>query len=126
MMRHYKYYKVDAEGKGLIIEKTRTVVEREGVPLAILFGSFVELDAFRDVDVAVYLKSLELNHLFRLVCRLEEELGLPVDVVPLNTIPPKFRQHILLKGKVILEKHLGLYEALIMQTLDEMALLGER
>ncbi|MEM4674901.1 MAG: hypothetical protein QXM12_01285, partial [Nitrososphaerota archaeon] len=36
---------------------------------------------------------------------------------------PKLRHHILTKGEVLLEKQPGLYEALLMQTLDELATL---
>lgn len=35
-------------------EAVREVLEEGGVELAIIFGSFVELESFRDVDVAVY------------------------------------------------------------------------
>lgn len=48
MVEHYKYYRLNLEGRELIIERIRDILEEEGVPLAILFGSFVELDAFRD------------------------------------------------------------------------------
>ena len=123
MVEHYKYYRLNLERRELIIERIRAILEEEDVPLAILFGSFIDLDAFRDVDVAVYLRDSDPDHLLRLASRLEGELGFPVDVVPLNAVPSKFRHHILTKGRVILEGQPGLHEALIMQALDDIALL---
>ena len=123
MIEHYKYYRLSLEERELIIERIRAILKEEGVPLAILFGSFIELDAFRDVDVAVYLRRVDPDHLLRLANRVEGELGLPVDVIPLNTVSSKFRHHILTKGCVILEEQPGLHEALIIQALDEITLL---
>jgi len=123
MIEHYKYYRLSLEERELIIERIRAILKEEGVPLAILFGSFIELDAFRDVDVAVYLRRVDPDHLLRLANRVEGELGLPVDVIPLNTVSSKFRHHILTKGRVILEEQPGLHEALIIQALDEITLL---
>jgi len=112
----FRYYVVSREEREAIVAKVREVLEDEGVLLAILFGSFVELDSFRDIDLAVYTRNYEdLSFIFRLANRLEEELGYPVDVVPLNIIPPRFRHYILTKGVVIVEEKPGLYEALLAQ-----------
>ena len=117
----FRYYRVAREGREAIIAKIRKVLEDEGVSLAVLFGSFVELDSFRDIDLAVYIRGDEdLSFIFRLANRLEEELGYPVDVVPLNTIPPRFRHYILTKGVVIVEREPGLYESLLIQAIDEI------
>ena len=117
----FRYYVVSREEREAIVAKVREVLEDEGVLLAILFGSFVELDSFRDIDLAVYTRDYEdLSFIFRLANRLEEELGYPVDVVPLNIIPPRFRHYILTKGVVIVEEKPGLYEALLAQTMDEI------
>ncbi len=117
----FRYYMVSREEKEAIIAKIRKVLDDEGVLLAVLFGSFVELNSFRDIDIAVYIRDGEdLSLIFRLANKLEEELGYPVDVVPLNTIPPRFRHYILTKGVVIVEKKPGLYESLLIQTMDEI------
>jgi len=117
----FRYYVVSREEREAIVAKVREVLEDEGVLLAILFGSFVELDSFRDIDLAVYTRDYEdLSFIFRLANRLEEELGYPVDVVPLNIIPPRFRHYILTKGVVIVEEKPGLYEALLTQAMDEI------
>lgn len=120
----FRYYVVGEEERRAIVAKIRRVLEDEGVPLAILFGSFIELSSFRDIDVAVYARDEDdLGFIFKLANRLEEELGYPVDVVPLNAIPPKFRRYVLSKGVIVVEREPGLYESLLAQTIDEVEVL---
>lgn len=117
----YKYYRLSLGERKAIKE----LLKERGIVLAIVFGSFVDMDSFRDIDVAVYAGRLgmDLNLMLKLAADLEERLRVPVDVVPLESVPAKFRHYILTKGKVILEEVAGLYEALFMQTLDELMLL---
>ena len=119
----YKYHRIGAKGKAKLIEKLRRALEEEDVALAILFGSFVELSSYRDIDVAVYMGEADLKAIARLSAKLEEKLCAPVDVVPIDNMPTKLKHHVLTKGLVILERVKGLYEALYMQTIDELALL---
>jgi len=108
-----KYCRMDLEEKG-VIEKFREVLLAEGVRLAVLFGSFVEVKSFRDIDVAVY-----LDRVLEIEVRLEERLGIPIDIAPLQSLPPKFRLRVLTKGLPIIEE-LGLYGAMLIQALDEL------
>ncbi|MEM0225862.1 MAG: nucleotidyltransferase domain-containing protein [Thermofilaceae archaeon] len=120
----YRYYRLSPEERRTLKEAIRSTLEGRGVELAIIFGSFIELESFRDVDVAVYARGgLDLNDVIKLAAELEERTRTPVDVVPLEKAPPRFRHHILTKGEVLLEKQPGLYEALLMLTLDELATL---
>ena len=121
----YRYYRLDLREKEAVKETVREVLEEGGVELAIIFGSFVEMEYFRDVDVAVYAGSreLDLDAVIKLSVELEERLRIPVDVIPLNVVSPSFRHYILTRGEVVLEKRPGLYEALLMRTLDELAVL---
>ena len=50
-------------------------------------------------------------------------MNLPIDVVPLQVLPPKFRLKVLSKGLVTVEE-LGLYEAILIQTMDELTILN--
>ncbi len=113
----------DEEKTKLISEIKETMFSNAQVLLAILFGSFIELDHFRDIDIAVYIPNATLKHIIRLSVELEKKLKIPVDVVPLNELPTKFKYNILLNGKVIVEKRKGLYEALLSQTLDELMIM---
>ncbi|MEM2617368.1 MAG: nucleotidyltransferase domain-containing protein [Thermofilaceae archaeon] len=121
----YRYYRLDPKEKEAVKKAVREVLEEGDVGLAIIFGSFVELESFRDVDVAVYVGSrrLDLDAVIKLSVELEGRLRIPVDVIPLNVVSPNFRHYILTRGEVVLEKRSGLYEALLMRTLDELAVL---
>jgi len=121
----YEYYRLSDQEKEAVIGRIVEVLRNENIPLALVFGSFVELNSFRDIDLAIYLRDADLDYLFRLADRLEDVVGYPVDVIPLSEVPPKFRYYILTKGLVIWEGHAGLYEALLMQTLDELWVLGQ-
>jgi len=122
MSSAYRYFEGNKEE---VLRKLRFVLNsEEEVLLAIVFGSFVELNSYRDVDVAIYAKSKDLEYVAKLSAKLELELGVPVDVVPLDEISSKFRYNVLVNGIIVVEKISGIYEALLNQTLDELIDLG--
>jgi len=124
-MDEFKYCRMSPEEKRAIIEKLKEVLRAEGVRLAILFGSFVEADSFRDIDVAVYLEDpQDLDRILELGAKLEGELGVPVDVAPLQALPPRFRLRVLIRGLPLVEEP-GLYEAMLLQAVDELAMMSE-
>ncbi len=121
MFFKYKYFRED---KVRVLSKLQELLEREEkVLLAVIFGSFVDLESYRDIDIAVYSKDESLDFLAKLGAKLELELKIPVDVVPLRELEPRFRRRVLIKGIVVVEKQPGLYEALLSLTLDELKLL---
>ena len=121
MHLEYRYYRGDKEE---IIKKLKEILDKEEkVLLAIAFGSFTRLDSYRDIDIAIYSLDESLEYLSRLGAKIEFELKIPVDVVPLSEIDSKFKWKILTKGLLIIEKKPGLYEALLSQTIDELELL---
>ena len=123
-MYKLRYYRLSQEEKKRVVEKLREALADEGVRLAILFGSFLEPDSFRDVDIAVYLEDPEdLDRILKLGSKLEEKTGLPVDIAPLQALPPKHRLKILAKGLVLAEEP-GLHEAMLSQTTDELTLMN--
>ena len=119
----YRYYRLSPTEREGLLEKIRNILERKDVELAVVFGSFVELESFRDIDIAVHGKNLELEDVLQMSAELEDVLKTPVDVVPLSTLNPKFRHHVLVKGKMIIDRRPGLYEALLIQALDEIAIM---
>lgn len=120
----FKYYCLTPREKEALLERVKGFLGgQEDVLLAVVFGSFNELDYFRDLDVAVYLPKPSLSRVLQLADELERETGVPVDVVPLTELPPRFRLYVLTRGRVILEKRPGLYEALVSQAADELALM---
>ncbi len=121
MHQEFKYYTMSDEVKNKIVSTIREVLNKENnILLAILFGSFIELKTFRDIDLAIYTLNKSLNYITELSLMLEEMIKIPIDVVPIDEVSARFRRYILTKGKVILEKYPGMYEALLIMTLDEL------
>ncbi len=114
----YRYFRGGREER---VRALREALEAdEKVLLAVAFGSFVELESYRDIDVAVYATDTSLAYIARLGAELEARAGVPVDVVPLAELEPRFRWRVLARGLVLVEKVPGLYEALLSLTQDEM------
>jgi len=121
----FRYYKLSKEEKERLIKRLNSILrEHEEILLAVLYGSFIELDQFRDIDIAVYIPRYDLNALFSISNILEESLQYPVDITPLQEIPPEQRLRLLTHGLIIIERIPGLYEALIKQSLDEITLMN--
>jgi len=120
----FKYYRLSHEERSRVVEKLREALRAEGVKLAVLFGSFIEMNSFRDIDVAVYLEDPgDLDRILELGAKLEEKIGIPIDVAPLQALPPRFRLKVLTKGLILVEEP-GLYEAMLIQTMDELIVIS--
>jgi predicted nucleotidyltransferase len=119
----FKYYKLDEKERLEVVHKIKAVLEEYDVDFAAIFGSFVYGDAFRDVDVAVYSRNLDFDKLLELGARLELELNIPVDLVPLEGLPPSFKLRIPGEGVVVVEK-LGFYEYPYKRSYDELLQLS--
>lgn len=50
----YTCYTMSGKEKASIVEKIRGILAEANVVSAIIFGSFIELDSFRDIDVDRY------------------------------------------------------------------------
>ncbi len=120
MESKYRYYRRD---KKAMVDRLKRLLLGKDVLLAIAFGSFVDLGEFRDIDIAVYTLEKSLSHYAKLSAKFELELGIPVDIVPLDELPTTFRRKVLAKGTIIFETAPGLYEALLNQTYDELILM---
>jgi predicted nucleotidyltransferase len=112
------YYEISLES---VVDKLKSTLEKlPNLVIAVLFGSALRRRYVRDVDVAVYLSSEEsLREIIDLSSRLEEELKLPVDVVPLREATPKLRVKILLDGIRLVVRDSNLYWLLASQALSE-------
>jgi len=118
-----KWFELGPEEREEAAKKLAEALRREErVALAFLFGSFLE-GVFRDVDVAVYLSG-EVDLLDaaayaeELSSRLTSLVGLPVDVVVLNSAPTWLRRRAL-SGRELVVKDELLYAALWANALDE-------
>jgi len=82
------------------LEKVVSVAKEYGATRLVLFGSAVHSpDNVRDLDIAC--DGIKGWDLFGFAAHLEEELGMPLDVVPLNP-PTRFTRYIESKGKTLL------------------------
>ena len=63
-----------------------------GVDRAYIFGSYArgEADAKSDVDIRIDADNLRNMDLCALMVRLERTLGVPVDVIPTDSIPAEY------------------------------------
>jgi predicted nucleotidyltransferase len=74
------------------------------VSFAYVFGSFLDADGFRDLDVGVWTDDhADRNIDVELAGRLAETIGLPVDVRRINDAPLSFRVHVL-RGRLLLAR----------------------
>jgi predicted nucleotidyltransferase len=102
----------------------RDLDARPEILLALLHGSFARGEAFRDIDVAVWLDPVRLSkdERFRFALDLSVELRLtlepPVDVRVLNDAPLGFRYHAL-AGSPLVVRDEGFLDELRARTWDE-------
>ncbi len=119
----FRFYELDKESREKIIVKIKEFLSwRDEIVLAVIFGSFLSEEVFRDIDIAVYVKPVVRDYLdYKFT--LEEELtnitGYPVDVKILNEAPPVFTKNVLTTGRVLVEKIPFLYEKLLLKSIDE-------
>lgn len=112
------YYQVSAEA---VSGRLRDVLS--GMPevrVAVLFGSVLRRASVRDLDVGVFLDpEPDLKRFIAMANTLEDALGMPVDVVPLEKAPPKLRLKALLKGVRLVVRDSKLYAFQLSEALSE-------
>ncbi len=123
-MKNRRPFKVTAKLRINVEVKIREILEpRKEIVLAVLFGSFIKRDIARDVDLAVYIareiklyEALEYSELLGKI--LEREIGLPFDIIILNTVGEGLLMRAILRGKKILVRDPLLYYGLRMLALE--------
>jgi len=104
----------------LIPKLRRFFEERSDVLLAIIFGSSLRRSLVRNLDIAVLLeRRLDLMSLCKLIAKLEELTGVPVDLVPLDEAPPAIILKALQEGRIIFAKDKQIYPELLKRTIAE-------
>ncbi len=98
---------------------------REEVELVVVFGGFIESEVFRDIDIALYTGhriSIDEEPVYVDAIRdeLEKAVGIGVDVLLLEYTPPHLVYHVLSKGRIIVEKKLGISSILKMHAIEEL------
>jgi predicted nucleotidyltransferase len=110
--------------ESLRVRLVRELQARPEIVLALLHGSFARGEAFRDIDVAVWLEPVEypkherFRYALDLSVQLRIALGYPVDVHVLNDVPLSFRYHALAGAPVVVRDE-ALLDELRERTWDE-------
>jgi predicted nucleotidyltransferase len=83
-----------------ITDKLKTALESDSnIEFAVTFGSVLEKEKFRDVDVAVYfIKPPEGFELLEYMVKLEKSVGVEVDLNVLNSAGPFLRHQVFKTG----------------------------
>ncbi|GBC69716.1 hypothetical protein HRbin01_01419 [archaeon HR01] len=118
----FRLRKLETSERESILSRIKQVLEKdEDIVLAVVHGSFISEERFRDIDVAIYVgKGVDyLSKKFSLEKKLEKETGMPVDVNVLNNAPAWFMNRALGKGKLLVEKY-PIYEKLYLLSLDQV------
>lgn len=91
-----------------------------GVKIAVLFGSVLRRNIVRDLDVGIVMEpEPDLKELIKVSNAIEDELGIPVDLVPLRRTPPKLRLKALSSGRRLVVRDQMLYAFLLSEALSE-------
>lgn len=78
--------------------------QQEDILFAYLYGSFLNQDRYRDIDLAVYSKSPELMKLGGMRTDLVRQTNIEIDLCFLNELPktnPKFAYKMVTEGELI-------------------------
>ena len=112
------YYEVSVD---TLTERLKPFLEKlPNLEIAVLFGSVLRREFVRDIDIGVYFRPEEdLRNLIKLAGLIEDELGIPVDITPLQRAPPKLRLKALLNGVRLIVRDNSLYWRLASQALAE-------
>jgi uncharacterized protein len=96
-----RVYRLAAEAReGVLAALTRELALRHEVSFAYVFGSFLQADGFRDIDVAVWMTGTDRRADLDLAAALSRVAGFPVDVRRANEAPLSFLFHIL-RGRLL-------------------------
>jgi predicted nucleotidyltransferase len=99
-----EYFELDL---ARVLEAVKEVLEGfKWVEVAVVFGSILRRSTVRDVDVGIIaVKPLTLEELNEIASKLEEALGVNVDVVPLDEVTPLLRFKALTEGVKVVNRN---------------------
>jgi predicted nucleotidyltransferase len=90
------------------------LLARPEIVFAYLHGSYLDGAAYRDIDVAVFVRPEEIvpadlfDYAFQLSIELTRELGRDIDVHVLNGAPTGFQNSVFRQGRVLFSRDEGL------------------
>src|SRR5213593_4503994 len=114
----------EADRQLIVARLNRELEARSEIVVALLHGSFTRGEAYRDIDVAIWLDPdrLSRDERFRyaldLSVHLQLQLGSPIDVRVLNDAPLAFRYHAL-QGRPLVVRDEEFLDELRARTWDD-------
>ena len=104
-----EFYRIESDKKEKIISKISKVsAEDSAVVFVYVYGSFLSDLSFRDIDIGIYLKKIEMDKVFNyeleLSGRVAKAVALPFDIIDvkiLNFAPDSFLNNIFRNGKIL-------------------------
>jgi hypothetical protein len=112
--------RVDPEAReGLLVRLGDLLAGRPEVSFAFVFGSFLDRDEFRDIDVGIWTApgaSPQID--VELAADASAALGLPVDVRRVNGAPVSFLFHVL-RGRALVVRDEAMVATLMERTARE-------
>lgn len=103
----FKYRKLTTDEKERLLTSLKKELEEfDDVVFAYVHGGFVEMEVFRDIDVAVWIKDPQDAFYYEVdvSAMIEARLGAPVDLHVLNQAPLSFRNHVFAGGKLLFSR----------------------
>ena len=103
----FKYYRVKDEERNKLLERLRQeLLKQEDILFAYVHGSFIEVESFKDLDVAVWVNDPErsFEYSVNLSVKLELKLRVPIDVHVLNEAPLPFKHHVFTRGVLLFSR----------------------
>ncbi|MCC6025240.1 MAG: nucleotidyltransferase domain-containing protein [Desulfurococcaceae archaeon] len=120
-----EYFEVDLDR---VVEVSRSVLEKfDFIEIAVIFGSALRRGVVRDIDVGLVLNTEpSLRVINEVASALEQELGVPVDIVILNEAPPLLRFKALVEGVKITVRNKSKYYYLVTEAFMELEDMREK
>jgi len=120
-----EYFEVDLDR---VVEVSRSVLEKfDFIEIAVIFGSALRRGVVRDIDVGLVLNTeSSLRVINEVASALEQELGVPVDIVILNEAPPLLRFKALVEGVKITVRNKSRYYYLVTEAFMELEDMREK
>ncbi len=123
---YFKFYNISLDEKKKIINVLREILlSKNEVVLAFIYGSILERELIRDIDIAVYVVNVNdyLDYKFELDKELSLKTGFSIDVKILNNAPPWFVVEVCRRGKLLFSRTPGFSVKICKKALEEQEAL---
>jgi len=107
-----KFFNLNKKEKDKIIDKIKSILLiDDNIEFSYIFGSFIQDNFFRDIDIGIYLKNINENEVFDYEFKISNEVSLKckidielIDVRVLNFAPFPFLVNVFKDGILLFTK----------------------